>query len=183
MTSHRLKLQRLRTNRLGVHLTSFGDHAEITFGFLAGGWLKSVKRLEALGYEAAVSLTGRTAKVKTNATIKTIQEVLKGYRSKKMLLVWFLAPISALGLLAFKPVYHVTKKATHKAVQVIDFCSTQSLESWLISGSGDTTAELLESSSMGGVTAGLLECNGKRYSYTLELKEPKRVLKLERLDS
>lgn len=182
MTNHRLKLQHLRTSQIGVRLTTFDDHTEISFGGLAGGWLKSLKRLEALGYEASVSLTGRTAKIRTNASITTIQEVLKRYRSKRSLLVWLLLPMPVLGLLGFIPTHHVTKKAPIKIVPVLDLCSKQSLESWLISGSGDTPAKLLESSSMGGVTAGLIECNGERYSYTLELKEPKRVLKLERLD-
>lgn len=62
-------------------------------------------------------------------------------------------------------------------------CEDAQLRKWLTTGNEEADIKSLETSLLGGVISGTLECLESRYSYTLGSDEPKRVLKLQKLDS
>lgn len=62
-------------------------------------------------------------------------------------------------------------------------CEEALLRNWLTTGSEDGDIKTIETSILGGVITGTFECLDTRYSYTLGSEEPKRVLKLQKLDS
>ncbi len=62
-------------------------------------------------------------------------------------------------------------------------CEEGQLRNWLTTGEEDGSINALETSILGGVISGTFECLDTRYSYTLGSEEPKRVLKLQKLDS
>jgi hypothetical protein len=62
-------------------------------------------------------------------------------------------------------------------------CGEDQLRNWLTTGNDGGEIKTLEASLLGGVISGTFECLDARYSYTLGSEEPKRVLKLQKLDS
>lgn len=62
-------------------------------------------------------------------------------------------------------------------------CTTLEVSKWLRGDSKTNRMTILETSVIGGITSGTLLCESTKYSYTLGSKEPKRVLKLQKLDT
>jgi hypothetical protein len=129
----------------------------------------------------------KRVKLIVSEDLETVQRLLAGRATKSKLSKVFLAGIGVpiVALLSFVPlgsgasVTHPEKVSKN----VIEPCSAQSISGW-IEGSGESgVIKALSTSVLGGVTVGTLDCNGSRYSYTLGSEEPKRVLKLQKLDS
>jgi hypothetical protein len=119
--------------------------------------------------------------------LETVQRLLAGRASNSKLPKFALAGIGIpiLAVLCVVPLGNVAKVSHPVKVskKVIDTCSPDAISSW-IEGAGESGyIKALSTSVLGGVTVGTLECKGSRYSYTLGSEEPKRVLKLQKLDS
>lgn len=184
MANHQLSMNTIRLALFGPKIRFTNHETEISFGGFTTGWLKFVKRLNVLGFSTVVSMNGGYAKVITNAGVETVKVLARICRSKTPFLFLALIMVPLVALAVFHPEIKPVKKVSKKMeVIAVDHCATKLISEWLETGVGDSSATLLESNSIGGVTSGLVECEGKRYSYTLELSEPKRVLKLDRLDS
>lgn len=185
--------QSIIANR-GVRVAGFSavQHADLLELFVDRGnnsWPKFAKRLQGLGYLLAVETRMTRVKLLLSVDLETVQRMLSGRKGKtkmpRYVLFAFAVPITVL--LAFLPLGNSAKIAT--PVQVVKTeirpCSQVAITNW-IEGEGEGESEVLKvltTAVLGGVTVGTLECKGSRYSYTLGSEEPKRVLKLQKLDS
>lgn len=154
---------------------------------LATTWPVIAKRLEVQGDLGAVNLTESEVSLDAKFDSVELRNWLQGHRKtstfpKRWLLMW--ASLVLVGVLACMPLGErkvILKSSNH--ANTIDTCSTSELENWLLGKQTLDTPTLGKSTSIGGIVVGTMECKGSRYSYTLGLKEPKRVLNLKKLNS
>lgn len=81
--------------------------------------------------------------------------------------------------LSFKPEVGQTREPATEA----GLCAVAKIKGWLEAEVSNPVLILVHEVQVGGVRAGTLTCNGIAYSYAIELSEPRRLLKLEKLDS
>lgn len=152
-----------------------------------GSWLKFASRLQSLGALEHVDASSRTPKLFVSVDASVIKSMLSGRRIARRF-----PKVAAFGLtLPVLLVLGVMPLGSKPSVQSdvvtskikINSCSPETIGKWL-QGSGESQEIMpLGTSVLGGVTVGTLECKGSRYSYTLGSEEPKRVLKLQKLNS
>jgi hypothetical protein len=143
------------------------------------------KRLTSLGFTVNPKVAGTRVQLQTNASVDEARSVVVGRRrASRPKIVWIgsfaLTMISGLvliGLVSGSQVHTV------KPNLKLDHCSADTVALALQNESSKSHISVETAFEVGGVRAGTLMCEGSRYSYALELKESKRVLKLEKLDS
>jgi hypothetical protein len=168
----------------GSKVTRLDGVTTVEFGPFATNWPKFARKVEALGFPVQVSKSANRVVIECRAEMKLVQEILKGHRRgrKNLLPIFAMVATVAIGMLANIRLGESEVNVKPKTASTPNICSPQSIEDWLVSGKQNDSISLMQSNSLGGVTVGVLSCSEHRYSYTLELKEPKRVLKLETLD-
>jgi hypothetical protein len=90
-----------------------------------------------------------------------------------------LVPMLLLVNLSFKPEASLMREPATEA----GLCTVDKIKGWLEAEASNPVLTLVHEVQVGGVKAGTLTCNSILYSYAIELSEPRRVLKLEKLDS
>ncbi len=163
------------------------ESLELVANRFNSSWPKLANRLQSLGFLRGIQVLSNRTSLFVSLDVETVQGIIAGRARRKKVPKWigFGAAIPVLAALAFvplgssAPIQHHANAHKHD----LDPCALDSISEW-IQGAGES-AEIksLSASLLGGITVGTLECNGSRYSYTLGSEEPKRVLKLQKLDA
>ena len=171
----------------GLRLNTNQLNTRIRHGFLSKPWPQLANKLDSLGWLESISITNGEVLIDSVADPNLISQVIAGHRTKSkihkpMVLSIAVVVLIVLSLIPLGKSPKVVPKQVASAK--LSPCSDSLIEQWLeghlIKGS---PIKALDTSILGGVTAGIVECKGARYSYTLGSKEPKRVLNLRKLDS
>lgn len=163
------------------------DALELVANRSNSSWPKFAKRLQVLGFLNGIETTGDRTSLFVSLDVETVQGILAGRARRKKIPIWmgFGAAIPVFMVLAFvplgskAPVEHRSTVSKH----VSNPCALAAISEWIQGAGEQVEIKALSTSLMGGIEVGTLECKGSRYSYTLGSEEPKRVLKLQKLDS
>jgi hypothetical protein len=171
--------------RQGLVVTSTDELLEIKFAPHFKSWPKLVRRLEIQGSSCEVKLVGKTLSVITTAELQHIQTLLGNRRliKKPKLRFILLAPgLVVLGALSFA--LQPQNYSTQLRVESIpnDECGIEYLSKAIISDSPNPNLLEKTSSNLGGIESGTFFCAEAKFGYTLELKEPKRLIRMLKLD-
>lgn len=169
----------------GLVITFRGEHLEMKFAPHFKSWPKIVRRLEYQGSSCELKLVGKTLSVTTTAELERIQSLLG---NRRMIKKPNLRPILvALVLLVFgaisftlQPHNDSTKLKVESTLS--DECGIDYLTNAIISDLPNPNLLNRTTSSLGGIESGTFVCNDNRFSYTISLKNPKRVISLLKLD-
>lgn len=186
MSSHSREQSPRQFKRLkNVRIERTQQGSQLYFGQLYGSWPALAKRLNACGYKTTPNYSRSRISLSTDARVEEVLSLLKGRREvrnpKGKWLVFStaaLAPVLLVTLFASK---HEAKMEP-EVVPKTRSCSADKIKDWLETETSSTDMTLLDGVLLGGVRVGTLTCDNTRYSYALELTEPGRVLKLEKLD-
>jgi hypothetical protein len=129
-------------------------------------------------------IVGARVQLQVNSSLEESVAIASG-RSKVRKPKFFIVASSATALasaIAFT-VFAPTPQVNSFERQKPSPCSPEIITVALESESTQSAISFEREFTIGGVAAGTVTCKDTRYSYALELKEPKRVLKLEKLDS
>jgi hypothetical protein len=188
MGSHVKESKKLRTIRIGRAKWVYdGDYLSYRVPKTGKAWPQLVKKFEVADIKVEVALKGKSTVISVFASEAELRTVIEGHASSKSFTrSWFVIPIFAsLMALLFIPLG--TPKSEQPKKQVVESpkneCSNSNIIRYLEMGETSNVIQPIQISFLGGITAGTIECKGSRYSYTLESKEPKRVLNLNRLDT
>lgn len=186
MGAHAKSKERSRTVLVqGLMIREFPQYLEIRFTPFTSPWPLLLKRIRTAGVAVKAKMDRRPVlRVETNLDnlITLLEPRAKRSRLHSRLTLAFAAGFAVLLAGVFLPVQTVNTKLTSKP-KVVDECTSERVSRTI---SGDLEAseiEFLESSTFGGVTSGIIRCEGSRYSYTLESKGDERVLKVQKLDT
>lgn len=187
MPSHvkeRLLKEVTRYRGIRVERTHLG--AELCFRLVPGSWLTIAKRLTACGHTATATYLGSGIYLSTSASLEEVMTFLRGRKvrrsvSRKWLFLPGVAVVPMLLLmnLSVKPEATLMREPATEAI----LCNVDKIKGWLEAEASNPALILIHEVQVGGVKAGTLTCNSIAYSYSIELSEPRRVLKLEKLDS
>ena len=160
---------------------------ELTVSAGNNSWPKFANRLQSLGCLIGIEIRMKRIKFFVSEDLETVQRLLAGRASKAKLPKFVMAGVGVpvVAVLGFMPLAHEANAPRPVTIsqKVIEPCSAHAISSW-IQGAGESDEiKVLSTSVLGGVTVGTIECKGSRYSYTLGSEEPKRVLKLQKLNS
>lgn len=158
----------------------------ITFGKLGLGWPALAKKLDNQGVLAGIELKSGRVSLTTSADLPLLRALVQGHgrKSKFVPIVSGLALFVVIGATSFLTlVGNVKQGKIVKPDTVVNPCDYSMLRKWLTGTAENNHVQLKQSSILGGISSGVIECEGTRYSYTLGSEEPKRVLKLQELDS
>lgn len=152
-----------------------------------GSWLKFASRLQSLGALEYVDASSRTPKLYVSLDADVVKSMLSGRRIARRLprvaaYGLILPVLLVLGVMPLGPKPSVQNDVVIPKTK-INPCSPEVISQWLQGAGESQEITPLGTSVLGGVTVGTLECKGSRYSYTLGSEEPKRVLKLQKLNS
>jgi hypothetical protein len=171
--------------RQGLVVTSTDELLEIKFAPHFKSWPKLVRRLEIQGSSCEVKLVGKTLSVITTAELQHIQTLLGNRRliKKPKLRLFLVAPVLVL-LGAFSLSLRPQNYSTQLKAESItnDECGIEYLSNAIISDSPNPNLLERTSSSLGGIESGTFFCAEAKFGYTLELKEPKRLIRMLKLD-
>ena len=187
MAEHlRQKVQIPQIRILGIRLSETHRGTLITFSTFQPVWTKLSQRLSDFGFEVIPELVGKRVRLVTNATPNQIRGFLEGHTDKKSsstraLLFAIPSLIILAGCVTMVSPTAETKAETRALP--IERCTLTRLTKWLEANEKVAGIEITDELGLGGVISGTLTCDEARYSYTLELSEPKRVIKLLKLDS
>ena len=185
MPSHR----RIPTNPIvkrvrGVTVQSCEQGCVISFRPFAKAWPSLAQGLRSRGFQVSPKLSGNRVQLFANSSLEEAVAIASGRckEGKPKLFIFAGAAISmasAIAIAAFVPSPEVNSLEKFKPLP----CSPEIIIVALESESTESAISLERELKIGGVASGTVTCDDTRYSYALELKEPKRVLKLEKLDS
>jgi hypothetical protein len=115
----------------------------------------------------------------------TLSNQLAGHRKKGQKFSYLFAiPLVAILLAAACiPLGNQPLPVARVASKPKDKCEANLLNDWLLGKVGLDYVKMGKASSLGGVTSGVLTCNGSRYSYALGTIGTKRVLNLLKLNA
>lgn len=183
--AQRKKTQRINSRGLSLEFGLKGT--TLWSGFRGRPWPVVARRLDLMGQLRAIKYSSGRVVMVTNSDPEDIVSSLGGHRTpaKARISNWWLPIlIPVLGALCLVPLGSHKAPVINKRNGAVNPCSVTSIENWLTGNSNNPSKiKMLDSSVLGGVTSGLLECDGVRYSYALGSKEPKRVLNFRKLDS
>jgi hypothetical protein len=179
------KAEVLRMN--GFKMTQRLDHVEVVPSRWNKAWPKLASRFQSLGVLKGFDVGARGATMAVGLELDVIEAMISGRQRKrrfpKVIGLGLLVPVLVFASLI--PTKHGGDKRIPVKVSSAQSksCSLDFVGRWLQGVDESEEIKILGTSMLGGVTAGTLECKGSRYSYTLGSEEPKRVLKLQKLDS
>ena len=185
MPSHR----RIPTNPIvkrvrGVTVHTCEQGCVIRFSLFARAWPSLAKGFRSRGFTVSPKIVGARVQLQVNSSLEESVAIASG-RSKVRKPKFFIvassatALASAIAIAAFVPSPEVNSLEKFKPLP----CSPEMITVALESESTESAISLEREFKIGGVASGTVTCDDTRYSYALELQEPKRVLKLEKLDS
>lgn len=170
----------------GLRLFESDEFIGISFDHLGTPWPILARKLEGHGVLAGIEFQGGKITLRTSAQMPFLRALVQGHGKKPRLPKFLLAAtaIPVVVIASMVPLGVESEKTTVvEKISPVNPCNVSQLTNWL-EGKGDGAhISPLETSVLGGVTVGILECSGSRYSYTLGSGDTKRVLKLQKLDS
>ena len=175
-----------RVRLFGLVIEEVGDLHEVTFGKFAQAWPLLTRKLENQSLLDGIEMSKGKITLKTQADFPLIQSLMSGHvkKSKFTSIVLATASLLLIGMVSLIPLGSGPEaRVVQKKITASKDCDYTNLSKWLEGVTENAEAQAEESSILGGVTVGIIECNGSRYSYTLGSEKPKRVLKLQELNS
>ena len=165
-------------SQVGFHVLTFGPNFK--------SWPKLVRRLESHDYSCQLELIGKALTVTTTAELQDIKKLLGNRKKKtnpKLRLILATPVLLALGALSItlQPENYSTQAEAE--LIAIDDCGIGYLTNTIVSETPHPKILNRRSSQLGGIETGTFVCGNSTFSYTLDLKEPKRVLSVLELDS
>lgn len=171
----------------GYKLTKQLDHVDLVPSKWNKSWPKLARRFQSLGALKGFETGTQGATMKIALELDVIQNMISGRGRKrrfpKALAIGLVVPLLVVASLIPIQKGDTERIALKVATRQTQPCSLEAIGRWLQGVGKSEEIEIRGTSVLGGVTAGTLECKGSRYSYTLGSEEPKRVLKLQKLDS
>lgn len=170
----------------GLRLFESDEFIGICFGHLGMSWPILARKLEGYGVLDGIEFQAGEITLRTSAQMPFLKALVQGHGKKSGLPKFILAataiPVIVTASMVPLGVESEQTKVVEK-ISPVNPCGDSQLTNWL-EGNGDADYIIpIETSVLGGVTVGILECSGSRYSYTLGSGDTKRVLKLQKLDS
>jgi hypothetical protein len=171
----------------GYRVLQHVDGLELIANRKNNSWPKFANRLRSLGFLSGIQTQSKQTRLFVSVDFETIQGLLASHARKsrvsRSVIAGVAVPVAAI--LCFVPlggksVVQKPPKSLHKTAEP---CSLEVIRKWIEGSDESNEIKALSTSVLGGVTVGTLECEDGRYSYTLGSEEPKRVLKLQKLDS
>lgn len=185
MSAHSAIKEHRNSKRIhGLRLVMSDDFTKVTFGFKSSLWVKLATKLRARGFSVLITNSKWRPVLVTSATFKEIELCLSSRVARRKLPR--LAIYSSVGTVALALAFVPLPKAevTQKPKAGIDVpCATEKIKAALSGRKYFEQISVTPAIQIGGVESGVVTCEDHRYSYTLDLKEVKRVLKLLELDS
>jgi len=150
----------------------------------ARAWPSLAKGFRSRGFKVSPKIVGNRVQLHVNSSLEEAVAIAAGRSKVKKPKLFIVAAASTalasvIALAAFVPSPAVNSLEKVKPLP----CSPEIITVALESESTESAISLENELKIGGVASGTVACGDTRYSYALELKEPKRVLKLEKLDS
>lgn len=170
----------------GVTFEDFDSSCLIKVGLNSKSWPQIAMKLDVAGLSPEISQGKTQTFIRVNALADVCRDIIAGHKmGRKTKPIWFLIGAIPIVVIAGTILLgHKVSPATTKITHEIDSsCSEEMIIGWLEGRTNSGEVKLLETSVLGGITAGSIQCKDSRYKYTLGSKEPKRVLNLELLDS
>ena len=167
-----------------IQTTSYGARLRNTFWSIP--WPVLAQKLDSQSKLEKLELSDGSVTMESNLPEDILRNLLLGHRRDRKWNSWWIsaALVPVIGIFACVPLSEPRAQAKPVIVaKAIDPCNLATIEDWLLGSRNSGEPQLGRSVSLGGVTVGTVECRNAKYSYTLELKEPKRVLNLKKLDS
>lgn len=185
MVRHKIAKPAVEQTKIGsMVLRSSGDLVEIQFGAFYPNWLILARRLEVRGFSVDVSLVKRRTLLMTSANIAQISAVSSRKLKRKLKSRWIVLIPTLLVAVVMATVSTPSAKPIGKPGPVQEVpCSKERIIAFLEGKELSENISIDHSVFLGGVRSGKLLCKSSKYSYTLDLGETKRVLKLVKLDS
>ena len=188
MGIHSIQVRKVDVIRLaGYKMTQLYEHVELVPRRWNKAWPKLADRFQSLGALKSLETGVQGIKIFVSLDLAVVEAMITGRRRPrrfpKVIAFGILVPVLILAsLIPIKSgvVERIPEKVTTSSSQP---CSLDAIGRWL-QGTGETEDIKIQGTSvLGGVTVGTLDCKESRYSYTLGSEEPKRVIKLQKLDS
>lgn len=185
MSTHTAIKEPMSSKRIqGLRLVRSDDFTKVTFGFRNTSWVKLAYRLRARGFSVSITNSRRRTALVTSANFNEIEMCLSSRAARRKLprAAIYSSVGTLMAALAFVPLPKA--EVTQKAKAGIDVpCATEKIHAALTGRKFFDHISVTRAIQIGGVESGEVTCEDRRYSYTLDLKEAKRVLKLLELDS
>lgn len=185
MSAHSATKQHRNSKKIhGLRLVSSDDFTKVTFRFKSSLWVKLATRLRARGFSVSITNSKWRPVLVTSANFEEIELCLSSRVARRKLPR--LAIYSSVGAVALALAFVPLPKAevTQQAKADIDVpCAPEKIKAALTGRKYFDHISVTPAIQIGGVESGEVTCEARRYSYTLDLKEAKRVLKLLELDS
>lgn len=171
----------------GYKIFQHFDHVELMPSYWNKNWPKLASRFESLGALRGLETGAQGTKMIVDLDVRVIEGMISGRRLKRRFprLIGFGLLVPVLVFASLLPLKNgiPERRPDKAALSANQSCSLDAVGRWLRGLGESEDIKMLGTSVLGGVTAGTLECKGTRYSYTLGSEEPKRVMKLQKLDS
>jgi hypothetical protein len=170
----------------GLNAIATDGQVEITSKLIGFAWPILAKRLEIQGALNGILLRKGKVFLRAEEIGFHPSSLHRGHARKSKFKPFLLASLAipVLVLAATTPLVSASEKSDRRPKQAVNTpCAEDQLRNWLTTGNDGGEIKTLETSLLGGVISGTFECLDARYSYTLGSEEPKRVLKLQKLDS
>ena len=181
MVVHRFTKSLERRKKVGtVTVSTYDGRSTIKFGFWHKSWPKLANRLRSRGFSVEVLNHRNRIGLETNASPEMIFALVKPRRVGKVLPIVSVVAAS-LALASISPV----KPSLVRPKQTVsnETCTSEWLLAEIAKEQSDPANTFQKRVQIGGVESGLVTCKGSKYSYTLDLGETKRVLRLVKLDA
>ena len=171
----------------GYRIIQHSDFVEIIPNRWNQSWTRLAHRLQTLGVLLSLRESPHKPTLLVSIDGDEVLAILSGRRIKRRIpnVAAFGLALPALLMLGTIPLGSkpMVTSAVVPARSEVNKCAPETITKWL-EGSGESlNVTPLSTSFLGGVTVGTLECQGSRYSYTLRSEDPKRVLRLQRLNT
>lgn len=170
----------------GFRVVVLEEYIEVYGGPFCVPWPILARKLDGQGWLVRVLKANGKVSLQVSCSSDDLRALILGRRKRSR----FPKPISIASVITVLTVAAMIPIGANRVDRrpsslknVASPCTSEGITSWLQESQSLAEARVLEASEIGGVTAGTLECKGSRYSYTLRSEEPKRVLKLLKLDS
>lgn len=172
--------------KAGFRVTEVQGLTELRTTIFSKSWPRIAQKFHDFGVLQELKSRGRNTTFVLGADKEQVVRILSG-RSKKpkgrnRVAIW--SSIAAVVIASLFPLGNQAKglSPVQQVKQISQTCSATEVSQWLRGDLESNRITISNTSVIGGVTSGTLVCETARYSYTLGSEEPKRVLKLQRLN-
>ena len=188
MGNHTKQLRKNNGQRFrGYRVVQQLDFAEVIPNWGNSTWPKVANRFQSLGVLLRIDVNSKRPSLQVSIDSDSVRAMLSGRRRSRKAPKVAVLGLALPALLLLSAIQLGTKHPVQEKLivvkTVINPCSPEIIGRWLQGAGESSEITPMGASVLGGVTVGTLKCNGSRYSYTLGSEEPKRVLKLQKLDS